>query len=178
MCNNHATRHFWKCPSCLTVAATETTTTARLSCGHCNVTMSYMGRVQRSRLVRDDAFCPCDARCTFATGPNCDCQCGGLNHGSQMLVTVAVDAGPVPIANVKPTAQTLWDLKEYQALRTTLQQELATLNLYPTKNYARASRITGALWKASTMTSHAGRMKHLRSISRLDTTTQQATLFQ
>jgi len=95
-----------------------------------------------------------------------------------MMVEVTIDAGPVPIANVKPTAQTLWDLKEYRALRTTLQNELATLNLYPTKNYARASRITGALWKASTMTSHAGRMKHLRSVSRLDTTPQQATLFQ
>ena len=176
MCNN--ARHFWKCPSCLTVAATETTTAARLSCGHCNVTMSYMGAVSRNRLVKTEERCKCDARCTFATGPNCDCQCGGVNHGSQMLVTVTVDAGPVPIAHVKPTAQTLWDLKEYQALRTTLQTELATLNLYPSLNYARARRITGALWKASTMTSHAGRMKHLRSVSRLDTTPQQATLFQ
>ena len=94
-----------------------------------------------------------------------------------MLVTVTVDAGPVPIANVKPTAQTLWDLKEYQALRATLQAELATLNLYPTKNYARARRITGALWKASTMTSHAGRMRVLRAIDKT-TTPQQATLFQ
>ena len=23
----------------------------------------------------------CDARCTGATGPNCDCACGGENHG-------------------------------------------------------------------------------------------------
>lgn len=23
----------------------------------------------------------CDARCTNATGPNCDCSCGGKNHG-------------------------------------------------------------------------------------------------
>ena len=176
MCNN-AARHFWKCPSCLTVAATETTTTARLSCGHCQVVMSYMGAVSRNRLVRTEERCKCDARCTFAVGPHCDCQCGGLNHGSQMLVTVTVDAGPVPIANVKPTAQTLWDLKEYQALRTTLQQELARIQ-NDRSQYARCRKITGALWKASTMTSHAGRMKHLRSISRLDTTPQQATLFQ
>ena len=24
----------------------------------------------------------CDARCTGATGPNCECQCGGANHGA------------------------------------------------------------------------------------------------
>jgi hypothetical protein len=177
MCNNHTSRHFWKCPLCLTVAATEGSNVGSLSCGHCKVAMSYMGRVSQNRLVRTEERCKCDARCTFATGPNCDCQCGGVNHGSQMLVEVTVDAGPVPVAHVKPTAQALWDLKEYQALRTTLQAELTTLNLYPTKNYNRCQRITGALWKASTMTSHAGRMKHLRAIDKT-TTPQQATLFQ
>jgi hypothetical protein len=24
----------------------------------------------------------CDARCTTATGPSCDCSCGGANHGA------------------------------------------------------------------------------------------------
>jgi len=24
----------------------------------------------------------CDSRCTNAVGPNCDCSCGGKNHGS------------------------------------------------------------------------------------------------
>lgn len=25
---------------------------------------------------------PCDARCTNAKGPNCECSCGGANHGA------------------------------------------------------------------------------------------------
>lgn len=25
---------------------------------------------------------PCNAKCTSATGPNCDCSCGGSNHGA------------------------------------------------------------------------------------------------
>lgn len=29
--------------------------------------------------------CPCDGRCTSAKGPNCDCSCGGQNHGSDYL---------------------------------------------------------------------------------------------
>jgi len=93
-----------------------------------------------------------------------------------MLVTVTIDAGPVPVAHVKPTAQTLWDLKEYQALRANHQAELKMAQ--EARQHGFAQRITAALWKASTMTSHAGRMKHLRSVSRLDTTPQQATLFQ
>jgi hypothetical protein len=27
---------------------------------------------------------PCDARCLFARGPNCECSCGGANHGCGM----------------------------------------------------------------------------------------------
>lgn len=26
---------------------------------------------------------PCDERCTHATGHNCNCSCGGKNHGTQ-----------------------------------------------------------------------------------------------
>lgn len=26
--------------------------------------------------------CPCDKRCTGARGHNCECSCGGVNHGS------------------------------------------------------------------------------------------------
>ncbi len=25
--------------------------------------------------------CPCDRRCTHATGHSCECSCGGANHG-------------------------------------------------------------------------------------------------
>jgi hypothetical protein len=175
MCNK--SRHFWKCPMCLTVAATEGDTISRLECGHCAVQMTYMGKVSQSRLTRTEHHCPCDARCTNASGPSCDCSCGGINHGTQALVTVTVDAGPIPVANVRPTAQALWDVKEYRTLRTELQNELARLQ-NDRSQYARARRICGALWKAASMTSHAGRMKHLRSVSTTDTKPQQASLFQ
>jgi hypothetical protein len=29
-----------------------------------------------------DASHKCDARCTGARGHNCECECGGANHGS------------------------------------------------------------------------------------------------
>ena len=177
MCNK--SRHFWKCPLCLTVAATEGDSVSRLDCGHCLIQMTYMGRVSQSRLTRTEERCACDARCTNAVGPSCDCQCGGVNHGTKAVVTVTVDAGPVPVANVRPTAQALWDLKEYQALRATLKAELDELNrIGGVRNSNRAGAICGALWKAGTMTSHAGRMNHLRSVAKADSKPQQATLFQ
>ena len=42
-------------------------------CGHC---MTY--GVLVAHVVEDHA---CDARCTGARGPSCDCSCGGANHG-------------------------------------------------------------------------------------------------
>jgi hypothetical protein len=62
-----------------------------------------------------------------------------------MLVEVNIDCGPVPTAQVKPTAQTLWDLKEYQALREKLQAELKTLNDSPSRNYGRLQEHSGRL---------------------------------
>jgi hypothetical protein len=58
---------------------------------------TLMGRVNaRNRLMVTGLECPCDGRCTGAVGPNCDCSCGGANHGSHRLITVNKDAGAVP----------------------------------------------------------------------------------
>ena len=56
----------------------------------------FMGEVKGPRLTQPEDRCPCDRRCTNATGPNCECSCGGVNHGSGRLVSVDVDCGPVP----------------------------------------------------------------------------------
>lgn len=63
---------------------------------------------------------PCSAKCTNATGPNCDCACGGMNHGSKALhwyetytvgkpslgrAAVAVEATP-PRQTRNPTPRT------------------------------------------------------------------------
>lgn len=58
------TRSSWvpsvECPSC--------------GAGHC-----LEGRRVRGQ---HNASVPCDARCTGATGHQCECSCGGKNHGS------------------------------------------------------------------------------------------------
>lgn len=88
---------------------------------------------------------------------------------------VSVDAGPIPVAQVRPTAQARYDLKEYLALREALQAELKTL--HPSRDYMKAQRITGALWKAATMTSHRGRMATLRKATGKPSGQVQTALF-
>lgn len=42
---------------------------------------------------RHDEDCTCDGRCTGARGPNCDCHCGGENHGKGMVVAAELGVG-------------------------------------------------------------------------------------
>lgn len=39
----------------------------------------------------------CDARCTSAKGPNCECSCGGKNHGRDYEIGVTVSGLPESI---------------------------------------------------------------------------------
>lgn len=41
-------------------------------------------RVQRVTEGTKNSKHECGARCTSATGPNCDCRCRGKNHGSNL----------------------------------------------------------------------------------------------
>lgn len=52
----------------------------------------------------------CDARCENAHGPNCECSCGGANHGKAYLTQPALKSsltgapGPVPVPKWEPPA--------------------------------------------------------------------------
>jgi hypothetical protein len=47
--------------------------------------------------------CPCDPRCTSARGHDCQCSCGGANHGRAWLVCDAWNAS-APTHSIVPTA--------------------------------------------------------------------------
>jgi hypothetical protein len=65
---------------------------ARARCGACNGPIESMGPV-RLDLARMGTLTTCDARCTMASGPSCNCQCQGANHGTGIRVGVAVQSG-------------------------------------------------------------------------------------
>jgi hypothetical protein len=87
-------RHCYRCEDCLTVCFADGDQLPSAKCGACDGRMEHMGRVERGRLKEDTYACPCDARCTSARGPNCDCLCGGKNHGSNAVVEVTRDFRP------------------------------------------------------------------------------------
>ncbi len=95
---------FLRCRGCLSVMATQAERPASgMRCSACEGAIEVMGMVRQQRIVRIEDHCPCDDRCTMAAGPHCDCQCGGKNHGSKIVVQVVVDVGGIPrITPVNP----------------------------------------------------------------------------
>jgi hypothetical protein len=89
-------RHFYRCGDCLSVVAVDAPRAQELACT-CGGKYSHLGRVSPwGSLIQTQQRCACDARCTHATGPNCDCQCGGENHGTGRLIEVITSEAGVP----------------------------------------------------------------------------------
>ena len=99
-------KHYYRCADCLTVAATVEkladgrdtygypTGRPAAVCDACGGGIEYMGEVHRDTLHTSKGWAPiCDGRCTHATGPSCDCKCGGKNHGSHLVVEVVTVSG-------------------------------------------------------------------------------------
>ena len=106
-------RNFYKCRQCLGVFAID----GQRQRAHCDCgagELDHMGAVQRDRLVIERDRCACDHRCTDATGPSCNCRCGGENHGTHRTVHVVIDNGAVPrISAPDSLAQRLAVRQEY-----------------------------------------------------------------
>ncbi len=171
-------RIFLRCKGCLQVAAVDGKAPPRgTKCTVCEGDIDYMGRVHESRLVKTEERCPCDARCTSAGGPTCDCACGGKNHGSNMLVTVTIDAGGIPrITPLKPEkARAIF--AEFTAAKAETQARLEAvfpefkaqragerLDGWARTQAIRGSRYEYAIRRAAGLKTHHGRMATLKKI--------------
>lgn len=164
-----ARRYFVRCLDCLAVVAIDVVAVpAAMTCGACGGTVENMGRVQGKRVVFDDRACPCDTRCTSATGPNCDCSCRGKNHGSGVVVDVTIDAGPVPVVQIPTAARAIERATEWRAARDGVRAQLRPLAaqraagdyLHPV-DYRRMTALQDTLQRARKARSHAGRMRIL-----------------
>jgi hypothetical protein len=173
MCN----RWYYKCRDCLTVSATEVELKAEWKrdhwetalCGLCGGQVDCMGKVGRSgRLSTTETLCACDDRCTHATGPHCDCQCGGENHGTKRVVTVNRDLGPVPVLMVPDSDKARTIAAEWREarddvrrMRNAIQSRRERGEFVPRPEFDRMRELGYALGKAGAAKSHAGRMKIL-----------------
>lgn len=166
--NIYHNRWYWKCDDCLRVCASnEQLDSAK--CGACDGSMSLMGQVIGARLGRNEVRCACDGRCTGATGPSCECSCGGINHGTGAVVGVVRDLGPIPVlSGNSPKFRLIAD--EYRAASEVVRAEYRALGelkragWLERSKYDRWYRLGYVLHKARESKSHAGRMKLLRSV--------------
>jgi len=58
-----------------------------------------MGIVHGEKWKKTEQRAPCDGRCTQAHGPTCDCQCGGVNHGTGRTVATVVAEGKIKVVS-------------------------------------------------------------------------------
>lgn len=159
-------RYFYKCNVCLGAFATDGHPERGSLCD-CGGRLECMGRVKRHRLVEGAMGTPCDARCTNASGPKCDCQCDGANHGSKMIVFFERDLGGVPrvVSSDADREKRHARRDEYARLVSEAQAVLETLPAEPQgysfrKSPTRALR--AALHASVRSRAHHHRMKLLR----------------
>lgn len=91
-------RFFYKCEDCFAVVTVEFKH-MKAVCGFCSGRMELMGQVKQDTLIKTEERCACDARCTGASGPVCNCHCGGENHGTGKLITVTTHVNGIPVFN-------------------------------------------------------------------------------
>ncbi|MFA7329804.1 MAG: hypothetical protein WC326_01905 [Candidatus Delongbacteria bacterium] len=162
-------RHYHKCLGCLLPFVTDA---YRLpdgaTCSICgSLRFHHMGEVFKvsGQLVAGDAItdCKCDSKCTCATGPECDCRCGGENHGAGMAATferLASGAVQVKLAvPEKAQARSRLAATEYQAALAQAQTEEAPFRGCGSGYYWRGERLVR---EAQASRSHGTRMRKLK----------------
>lgn len=173
-------RHFYRCLECLEVQAVDGPR-LRAFVGYpecdCGGPLKWMGKVQGLSLVQAHLGCPCDGRCTGALGGNCDCSCGGVNHGTKRLVRIVTDIRPVP--SIAPRAdlnERLARVAEFKAAKEAAQARIAAKFGERYQDYRDGRYITGdvywqirenltALRKAAKLLTHKGRLTALDRIA-------------
>lgn len=123
--------HYYRCWDCLEIGSSEELlpykkkgwnadarriTEAKCAC---NGPIDYLGQTteDRKRLEKEVEKSVCDARCTNATGPNCNCKCDCANHGTGRVVKV-IKTGALPKFEYSP------DIQESAVLRGTDYRQL------------------------------------------------------
>ena len=158
-------RHYYRCCDCLVPMVLESDRRpSPLPVCVCGGTLEYMGVVHRHRVLELEDRSPCDDRCTGATGPNCDCQCGGENHGSGRVITVVrADHGAATVVALDPEVQ-IARAKEWRDAKDRLTAAIQSCRLASSfRDYAAGVRVGSSAFleirHVAEKRSHAKRLK-------------------
>lgn len=159
-------RTYYRCRDCLSAFTLDQPYPAGARCV-CGGTPERMGVVCGNAYGDVDKACPCDARCTHAIGPNCDCQCGGKNHGSGVAAWVDqfVAEGRVVIRLLdEATAQRR--ATEFRVALAAAQARVEALRAGDPSRYSpQWYRADGLLRGAKRLKVHALRLKRLAQVA-------------
>jgi hypothetical protein len=169
-------RYCYRCTDCLFVMFTDAKHEGG-TCEACQGRIEYLGRVRKEgSLFETHIACACDGRCTSATGPSCNCHCGGENHGTNATVTVVVERGKPPRFLPRNAAAQLARAEEYRTAKLDATKRMRAcygsllddyrnrerIHSYETWNAIREAYLT--INKSSRLRSHGGRMKALARV--------------
>lgn len=168
-------RWYYKCADCLEpVAIDEQYNTLTCDCGG---NLRLMGKVTGDSWSLHQEQSACDYRCTDAAGPQCNCSCGGVNHGSHRVVSVLVAQGMVSVVPRSDLEVRKARTAEYRAAITAARNAMpeSWRTAYQAKREGRwvpnfgdflsARDHLDAVNHAAGLKTHSGRMKALRAIA-------------
>lgn len=132
----------------------------RADCAACDGmrTVETMGEVRGVHVGHNETRCACDGRCTHAKGPDCECSCGGANHGTGATVTLFVVDGKAPRAMMPSTAAATATAVEWRAIVRAAEDALTTV---PQWASGIRYRLKGQLREAAAMRQHKARVKRV-----------------
>lgn len=147
-------RHFLKCSFCERPMSVNVETPAEIkfileqACPLCGeIALRYMGRVEKTNLVKNVVKSACDLRCTNAIGPKCDCVCVNANHGTHRLVVFNKVVGKLEVIEkdlLNDNENYLARIKRMAAAKNVIKVKVITflnykyrevLEAYKTKRY-------------------------------------------
>jgi hypothetical protein len=164
---------YWRCADCLRTFTVESSVHPEVcSCGG---KPERMGAVYGEKHYgHTEIHCACDERCTHATGPNCSCSCGGINHGTGAVVEITVFDGKVrvttPNAAKEQERADEWRVALERAekhIDATYCEPIAKIRTgvwIDHETWSRTRAATSTLAKAKGMRQHAARMKALEQL--------------
>ena len=141
--------HYYRCPTCCDVFTVpgEFPNRFNVQCSCEGMGLDYLGQSKGMTTSRLEERCACDARCTHAMGPKCDCSCCGANHGTGKTVTVEI-VGSIPRVRLSDPAAAKARRLQYETECTNVELRLAGKYPVDFADYRAGNRISNSsVWR-------------------------------